>query len=201
MATHDSTCSIRDCDRPAKVRGMCDRHYQNATRYGGAVPRKDWTVAEVLADTGWTVTESGCWEWNGSVTEKGYGLISIARRGLVGARVHRVMYELHVGPIPDGHLIRHKCDNPPCINPDHLEPGTPADNTNDMMMRGRHYLEGVTECRNGHDVTDPKSYRIGKRKGRGDEKVCLTCQRERHLRHQEKKKLERAKLREYSEAA
>lgn len=194
-------CSVDGCERPIQARGMCDRHYQNATKYGRAIPRKDWTAPEVIADTGWTVAESGCWEWDGSVTEKGYGLINIERQGLVGARVHRVMYELHVGPIPNGQLIRHRCDNPPCINPDHLEPGTPADNTSDMMERGRHWRHGATECQNGHDLTSPGSHRVARRKNRPDEKVCLTCQRERHLRHQEKKKLERAKLRDRNEAA
>lgn len=50
---------------------------------------------------------------------------------------HRVAYELKNGPIPDGLLIRHTCDNPPCINPNHLLTGTHQDNCDDMMSRGR----------------------------------------------------------------
>jgi hypothetical protein len=51
--------------------------------------------------------------------------------------IHRIAYELWVGEIPDGHLIRHKCDERSCINPTHLETGLAQDNYNDMVERGR----------------------------------------------------------------
>lgn len=201
MATHDSTCSIRDCARPAKARGMCSKHYQNLRKYGHAIARRDWSIEDVLDDIGWDYTEDGCWEWRGDRNELGYGRLTLKRKGLDKTRVHRLMFERYVGSIPDGMVIRHKCDNPPCCNPDHLEVGTQADNLADMVSRGRYHRHGSTECQNGHDISSPGSYRMGKRKNKGDEKVCLACQRERHLRHREKKNLERAKLRDYSEAA
>lgn len=51
--------------------------------------------------------------------------------------IHRYIYENHYGEIPDGLVIRHKCDNTSCINPEHLEVGSQAENVKDMMDRGR----------------------------------------------------------------
>lgn len=201
MATRNSTCSIDSCDRSARCRGMCMTHYGNLYKYGHAIPRRDWSIEETLDDCGWDITEADCWEWRGDRNELGYGRLTLTRKNLHKARVHRLMFERYFGPIPDGMIVRHKCDNPPCSNPDHLELGTMAENSRDMIDRGRHWRYGATECRNGHDITNPTSYRISKRKGRGDEKVCLTCQRERHLRSQEKQKLDRAKIRNSNEAA
>lgn len=165
---------------------MCNRHYENVRNYGYAKPRRDWSLNETLDDAGWNVTATGCWEWHGTKNEHGYGLVNLHRAGLHQARAHRLMYERFVGPIPDGLMIRHKCDNPPCVNPDHLVPGTQQDNMNDMVARGRHERHGATECRNGHDLTRPSSFRIANRKNRTPEKVCLACQKARHQRFQEK---------------
>lgn len=80
---------------------------------------------------------SGCWLWIGSVTN-GYPQMR-DESGKV-CRVHRMMYELNHGPLPEGIIIRHKCDNPACVNPKHHEPGTPMDNFEDMLKRGRSKL-------------------------------------------------------------
>lgn len=79
------------------------------------------------------VTDSGCWQWQGSTTN-GYGTLMLNRKVL---RVHRLAHELWCGPIPKGHVVRHKCDNPGCCNPAHIETGTQAENINDIVIRGR----------------------------------------------------------------
>jgi hypothetical protein len=80
------------------------------------------------------VSETGCWEWQGAESA-GYGVMMRNRQRL---RVHRLSYELWCGPVPDGMVMRHKCDNPCCVNPSHLEPGTQAQNIHDIVVRGRH---------------------------------------------------------------
>ncbi len=72
-----------------------------------------------------------CWEWQGTRNTRGYGIFG--NRG-----AHRVAYEFFYGLIPDGLVICHKCDNPPCVRPDHLFAGTRGDNFEDMIRKGRH---------------------------------------------------------------
>lgn len=64
-----------------------------------------------------------------------YGDLSYNRGSRIKA--HRASYIVHKGPIPDGMVVRHACDNPPCVNPDHLDVGTDLDNMADMVRRGR----------------------------------------------------------------
>lgn len=75
-----------------------------------------------------------CIEWTGCRDEFGYGMRRV--NGKV-RRLHLIAYEEAKGPIPKGLVVRHKCDNPSCYNPDHLELGTRADNVKDRDVRGR----------------------------------------------------------------
>lgn len=184
-------CSIEGCDREAKAKMMCDRHYQNATKYGGAVPRRDRPLEDRLAEIGWTVTASDCWEWGGGRMESGYGIFTAERLGYDRAGAHRAMYESMHGPVAPGLHIRHKCDNPPCVNPDHLEPGTPADNMNDMAERkrsGHLWEKHENRCRNGHDVTLPGAVRIVRQEGRKPYRTCAICDTNRKRAYEERKR-------------
>jgi hypothetical protein len=80
-----------------------------------------------------------CWVWTKCCSESGHGRISVgpfkARRM---ERAHRVSYRLFVGDIPEGEVVRHRCDNPPCCNPRHLVLGSQRENVDDMVKRHRH---------------------------------------------------------------
>lgn len=80
--------------------------------------------------------ESGCWIWKGKVNKhNGYGYAW--RIGGGEQLAHRRSYELHVGPIPEGLYVLHKCDVTKCVNPDHLYVGTQTENMLDASIRGR----------------------------------------------------------------
>jgi len=112
--------------------------------------------------------DQGCWIWTGTRTLHGYG--SFCDNG-PKVLVHRWSYEQHVGPIPDGLVIDHLCRNPPCVNPDHLEPVTQREN----LMRSPIVLSAInarkTHCVRGHEFTPENTYiqpATGKRR-------CRTC--------------------------
>lgn len=83
-----------------------------------------------------TITDTGCWVWQGSVDNTGYGCVN---RTLCGeSRSHRLSYREFKGDIPHGMIVCHTCDNPPCCNPEHLFVGYASDNANDAVAKGRH---------------------------------------------------------------
>lgn len=75
-----------------------------------------------------------CWFWRGNKPDGRYGHFCYESQTV---KAHRWIYELLNGPIPEGMVVRHKCDNPWCVKPSHLEIGTPADNIRDKYERGR----------------------------------------------------------------
>lgn len=83
------------------------------------------------------VRKNGCWEWQGSISEKGYGRVGYEGKN---NRAHRVSWIAFKGVIKKGFCVCHHCDNKRCINPDHLFQGTNQDNVTDKMIKGRYII-------------------------------------------------------------
>ena len=102
-----------------------------------------------------------CWIWKGSVNWKGYGFYRYPN----GQYAHRFVYQLHYGKKPGKKLVLHSCDNPPCVNPEHLRLGTNDENMAEMGAKGRSRCSKKTHCVKGHPLAgsnlyvDPRGYR------------------------------------------
>lgn len=100
----------------------------------GEDPNAPDHLARRLANGLERAVEGQCWTWTRSTNSAGYGTLTVAGRARYA---HRLAYELAKGPIPKGADVMHSCDNPACINPDHLEVGTRSQNMADCHARGR----------------------------------------------------------------
>ena len=110
-----------------------------------------------------------CWEWIGWKNYLGYGRFSyrVDRAVPISVSAHRYSFESTHGPIPPGLVVRHKCDNPSCVNPAHLELVMQADNQRDKKERGRALL---THCRlRGHPLVGRNVLK------NGAWRTCRTC--------------------------
>lgn len=163
------SCSDAQCERPAVCRGMCNIHYHRRRRG----PRRPMPT---LTDRFWSkVDKNGpvpaarpdlgpCWLWTRATHPDGYGNIRVSGRGRFA---HRLAYELEIGPVPEGLELDHLCRVRICVNPDHLEPVTHAEN----MRRGSTGILRVpqTHCVRGHPF-DEQNTRWSK--GR---RICRAC--------------------------
>lgn len=117
-------------------------------------------------------TPQGCWEWKGYRNENGYGQVRL--KGLDERYVHRIFYKLKNKILPKDLFVCHHCDNPPCVNPDHLFLGTQKDNMQDCSKKNRfnNWNKKKTHCKNGHEFSKQNTH------VRADgERVCRTCLR------------------------
>ena len=176
------TCSV--CGTGGKItRGWCGPHYQRWRRTGdplGGGPDRCGSTStdeEALQAGGWIVTPRGCWEWQSATKPEGYG--KLGHKG-VSWLAHRLAYQTWVGPIPEGFLIRHRCDNPPCINPAHLTPGRHKENAGDAVRR-RRFANGSRT--GGAKLTDAQVDAIRERRASGEPSKSLAAEFRVHPHH------------------
>lgn len=118
----------------------------------------------------------GCWEWTGAHLQTGYASVHVPGSGQTQSGVHRVLYELLIGPIPAGLHLHHLCQNPGCVRPAHLQPISQAEHSRHHDFLGTYAREVKPTrpaCRNGHQY--PAEPRID---GRGA-RLCKICNKER----------------------
>lgn len=148
-------------------------------------PRKTKPLKERL-ESKLTKTPT-CWLFTGARFKSGYGSISPDAPDKAHAvYAHRAAWMVYRGPIPEGTLVCHTCDNPPCCNPDHLFLGTKSTNALDMMAKGRgeHVRKAqagvakrrreATHCRRGHPFTEENTRRYVSVRGT-PARACRTC--------------------------
>lgn len=138
------TCDHPGCPEPHRALGFCDKHYQRLKKYGSTESRRRPSIEERF----WSkVDASGvCWEWAASTDRKGYGQFMAHNGALV--RAHRWAYINLCGLIPGNLPLDHLCRNSICVNPDHLEPVTLAEN---IRRGGKGENQSAkTQCKKGH---------------------------------------------------
>jgi hypothetical protein len=146
----------------------------------------DWSDADYISyyKSRCTITESGCWEWTGfchgfrnqKPEQRGYPESSYRGKK---CRLNRKMLEIKLGrTLTKEERGCHRCDNPPCINPDHLFAGTQEHNKLDEVAKGRSYYLARTHCPKGHPYDEKNTYVSLGKKGR-PRRGCKACSRER----------------------
>lgn len=137
-------CGVDGCPTKHYTQGYCAKHYCRLKKHGdlNAVNYHYTNIYPTLEDYFHknTIKETnGCWIWTGTKLRRGYGGVGSTRWGKQFKiySAHRLSYFYYKGEIPEGIFVCHSCDNPSCINPDHLFLGTHEDNMRDMINKAR----------------------------------------------------------------
>jgi hypothetical protein len=151
----DADCSAAAAEilRLRRISGQCEGPRKRTRDFKGrtkalnpklrirthGLPLHEKVMARTVVDN-----ETGCWVWQGACCFNGYGRL---RHGATGkpASCHRIIYEHHFGPISQGLVVMHTCDNRRCVNPQHLQSGTQGENMLDMYKKGRCTRSVLTE--------------------------------------------------------
>ena len=137
----------------------------------GTLAQRLWSRVHILDG------RDACWEWRGARNPSGHGRIGVG--GKKQKPTHRVVYELLIGPIPDGAHLDHLCENPPCVNPNHLEPVGLWENLSRSAKTPAVINAAKTHCKRGHEFTPENTYRYIQHGRSGESRACKTCMRER----------------------
>lgn len=131
-------CNLSGCFSIAKRRGLCMNHYRKNLKNGSLerVRFVGMSLEDRLKKFVRLDEKTGCLLWTGSTDSGGYGICRVTKKS-IPMRMHRVAWEIKNGPAPKNLIFCHTCDNPPCVNPDHLFLGTNKTNAQDRDSKGR----------------------------------------------------------------
>lgn len=164
-------CAQPKCPRLAEYRGMCNMHYQRFLKAGGhRLDHLDRLFTRIH------VHENGCWIWQGCKDAHGYGRTNMGNGKIKST--HVLFYTWLVGDVPKGLELDHLCMKQSCVNPDHLEPVTHAEN----IRRWAASLN-IRRCPQGHEY-DPANTYINPQ-GR---RICRICSRASGARYRKQKR-------------
>lgn len=136
-------CSEIDCPDESEARGMCGRHYMRATRQG-RLPQDYPRPSNLQRIVSLILIGDGCWEIRKAKGDYGsFGYRTDDGR-VISLGFHKAMWMIWNGPVPEGMMVLHTCDNRRCCRPDHLYLGTHQDNMNDRNTRHPHWTKSVS---------------------------------------------------------